>query len=93
MKCVIFSKRSTFLSNTYRELISFFFQASDTDFFSVRRTFGLSLKYMGGISFKIDILMLDFYCHPFCLWAFQILHLFVSELWTYRKNVTIVAEH
>lgn len=94
MKCVIFSKRSTFLSNSYRELIFFFFQASSADFFfSLLRTFGLALKYMGGMCFKIDILMLNFYCHPFCSCAFQILHLFVSELWTYRKNVTIVAEH
>lgn len=37
--------------------------------------------------------MLNFYCHSFCSCTFQILHLFVSELWMYRKNVTIVAEH
>lgn len=61
--------------------------------FSLPWTFGLALKNMGGICFKIDILMLNFYCHGFCSCAFQILHLFVSELWMYRKNVTIVAEH
>lgn len=72
----------------------FYFQASYTAFFfSLPWTFGLALRNMGGICFKIDILMLNFYCHRFCSCTFQILHLFVCELWMYRKNVTIVAEH
>ena len=52
-----------------------------------------SPKCMGGIWFKIDILMLNFYCHSFCSCSFQTFHLFVSEPWISRKNVTIVVEH
>lgn len=89
-----FSVKGQRFFQTVTENYFFFFQASEADFFfSLLRTFGLALKYMGGTCFKIDILMLNFYCHPFCSCAFQILHLFVSELWAYRKNVTIAAEH
>lgn len=90
IKCVGFGKRSVFLSKSSRDFSSSSRLASP---FSLPWTFGLALKNMGGICFKIDILMLNFYCHGFCSCAFQILHLFVSELWMYRKNVTIVAEH
>ena len=50
-------------------------------------------KCMGGIWLKIDILMLNFYCHGFCSCSFQTFHLFVSEPRLSHKNVTIVVEH